>query len=211
MEDWYKWFLSGIGVTFFLMLIIFIKTRKKFVTGIRYFSRNDIAHEIGSIQERFINIKKTLYLSGSDCKYVAESCSCQIDSLLKRGVRVKILVVDPNSNVPEMMSKIDPMFESADVFKSSIIEALNRFKEWKKRYPDKFEYRLLPILPALGFFISDPSSKDGIVKIEIYTAKHWRPIDSRPHVVFSHRAKKWREYYIQQWDNYWALSEAKQP
>ena len=211
MEDWYKWFLSGIGVTIFLMLITFIKTRKKFFTGIRFLSRNDIAQEIGSIQERFINIKRTLYISGLDCKFVTESCSFQIDSLLERGVRVKLLVVDPNSNAPEMLSKIDPMFETEDVFKSSMVEVLNRFKEWKKKYPTQFEYRLLPILPAFGFFIADPSSKNGMVKIEIFTAKHWRPIDSRPHVVFSHRAKKWREYYIQQWDNYWALSEAKQP
>lgn len=206
MKEWYTWVFSGVGVAVASALLTFIRTKAKYFTGIRFLDRSQVDRELGTLQQRFEKVTSTVWISGNDCKYVAESASGLIDTLLRRGVRVKLLAVDPDSNAPDMLAKIDPRFETATQFRNSMIEVRRRLDNWKEQYPTQFEYRLLPILPALGFFITDASSRDGIVKIEIYTAKPWRPIDSRPHMVVSQRAKKWREYYVHQWENYWAMA-----
>lgn len=89
-------------------------------------------------------------------------------------------------------------------------EVTVRLDAWRKQYPNLFEYRLLPILPALGSFITDQEGNRGTVKVEIYTAKQWRPIDSRPHFVLSSLTPEWRAYFVNQWENYWNLARAPQ-
>jgi hypothetical protein len=114
------------------------------------------------------------------------------------------LGVNPTSTAPEMLARIDPHFDSSTQFCSSMSEVISQLEAWKEKYPNSFKFRLLPILPALGFFITDPNSTHGIVKVEIYTSKGWKPIKSRPHIILSRRDSQWREYFIQQWENYWA-------
>jgi hypothetical protein len=104
-----------------------------------------------------------------------------------------------------MLEKIDPRFPTAQSFRESMRNTLQCLRMFKSNYPDLFDYRLLPILPALGFFIVDPHSKEGIVKIELYTAKEWKPISSRPHLVIKRKEKQWRNYFLDQWENYWTL------
>lgn len=83
---------------------------------------------------------------------------------------------------------------------------ISELQNIKNQFPQHFEYRLLPILPAIGFFITDSKSAQGIVKVEIYTSKPWYPKESRPHFVIPHHAYEWRNYFLSQWDNYWNMS-----
>lgn len=205
MEDWYKWVFSGIGVAIATAFITFIKTKAKYFTGIRFLDRSELDHEIGTVEERLANVTSSVCISGNDCKYTAETCSAHIDSLLRRGVSVKFIATNPTTAVSEMLAISDPRFHTPEQFKASMTEVIKRFKAWKAQYPDYFDYHLLPILPSLGFFITDANSSDGLVKIEIYTSKDYKPVNSRPHMIISKRAKKWREYFLQQWENYWAM------
>ncbi|MCB1824751.1 MAG: hypothetical protein KDJ54_09350 [Candidatus Competibacteraceae bacterium] len=211
MSNWYEWVFSGIGVVLVTAAFTFIRTKAKYFTGIRFLDRNEIDRELGTLQQRFEKAKTSVFISGNDLKFVAESSSSLIDSLLNRKIKVKLLATNPGTTAAEMLEKIDPRFNSSGQFQASMEEVQKRLEKWKKDYPSFFEYRLLPFLPALGFFITDPNSPNGIVKIEIYTAKEFGPINSRPHIVLHKSSRQWREYFIKQSENYWDLADESQP
>jgi hypothetical protein len=169
------------------------------VDGFIFIERQDVDKIIGSIEERFANAKHEILISGNDNKYIAESCSALVDEALSRGVRVKILCTDPNSEAASMLPIIDPRYENAEDFKISMTPVIRELNKKKEKYPNLFEYRLLQFMPAISFFIVDPLLPSGIVKSEIYTAK---PYNSRPHFILPIDSK-WRLFFVNQWNNYW--------
>lgn len=169
--------------------------------------RNEIGRVLGTVKQRLSRAKRAVYISGNDCKFVVESLSAEISSTLARGVQVKILAVEPNSDTSRMLSLIDPRFETAQKFIDSMQSVKMELQHIKNQYPENFEYRFLPVLPAMGFFITDPQSVDGIVKVEIYTAKPWTPKETRPHLIIPYNLYEWRNYFVSQWENYWNLAQ----
>ena len=210
MNEWYTWMFSGFGVAGLSWLLSYLRAKSKF-RRILFLDRNQVDKELGTVSERFDNANESVFISGNDCAFVAVSESPRIEKLLGRNIRVKILVVDPDSTAPHMLAKIDPRFSTEKAFKESMITVKSGLREIKNKYPEHFEYRFLPILPALGFFIIDPYSEKGIVKIELYTAKEWKPIDSRPHLIIKKKERQWRNYFLNQWDNYWAMAKEESP
>jgi hypothetical protein len=160
---------------------------------------------------RCLPIRSTFYVSAYDGKFVVETLQAQLEEVLARGVRVKLLCVDPQTQVPEMLAYIDPGFTRPEIFRDSMVEVTRILESWKLRFPRLFEYKFLPFLPAMGFFITDTHSPLGLVKFEIYTAKPWTPTDSRPHIMVPCSNKRWRTYFIQQCENYWNLGRYNQP
>ena len=162
-----------------------------------------------SLEYRLLKAKKEVWISGNDCKFVAETQSGFIDTILNKGISVKICCVDYRSEAVEMLTKIDPRFPNAASFINSMQSVEIVLKDFQKRYPDNFEFSYLPILPSLGMFFVDPYESNGFIKFELYTAKPWLPITSRPHFILNNRVSMWRSYFIQQWINYWALSNVQ--
>ena len=210
---WYQWVFGGIGVAAIAWGVAVTKQLRAqgVMLGCKLLDRNQVDRAIGKVHQRIRNANQSIWFSGNDCKLVAESCLGDIDAALKRSVRVKVLCVDPQSEAVAMLPVIDPRFPTANSFRSSMTLVTEVLSDFAQRYPDLFEYRFLPILPAQGFFITDPTDKKGIVKVEIYTAKEWSPLGSRPHLVFSSRSGRWRQYFVNQWENYWALGRTSTP
>jgi hypothetical protein len=204
MNELFSVLFGGAGVAVVSWLISYFWTRARF-RRILFLDRASVDKELGGVEERFDNAREEVWISGNDCAFVAVAESPKVEKLLDRKVRVKILVVDPDSAAPAMLAKIDPRFPTEAAFKESMATVKSGLRELKRKYPQHFEYRLLPILPAMGFFIIDPHSEEGIVKFEIYTAKDWKPIDSRPHLIIKRKEKLWRNYFLDQWKNYWEL------
>lgn len=178
---------------------------QEFFTGLRLIDREAVDRKLGSFQRRLEKAESLVCISGNDCKFVVESSSAAIDDLLNRGLRLKLLLTDPDTGASEMLARIDPRFTTADQFRESMTEVLRRLELWREKWPTQFEYRLLPVLPALGFFITDPHTGHGTVKIELYTAKQFKPINSRPHIILGRGTGKWRPYFVHQWENYWSI------
>ena len=179
---------------------------QEYFLGLRFLDRAQVDARLGTMESRLDAAKSVVYISGVDGKFLVETCSASVDSLLARGVRLHILLLEPTPALSLMCSLVYPRFNTETHLQSSMVEILTRLKELKTRHPKHFEYRLLPFLPALGFFIADPDSFGGTVKIELYTAKQYKPIDSRPHLVLSVLNRKWRQYFLTQWQNYWAAA-----
>jgi TIR domain len=171
---------------------------------LRILSRTQVDAALGAVEERFASAREEVCISGNDCKFVAESLSPVVEKALERGLRVRFLCVDPESPAAEMLPMIDPRFPTADTFRESVrgVEAVLR--RMGRSFPT-LELRYLPILPAIGFFLVDPKLPSGSAKIELYLAKPFQPIESRPHLIIGAAMHEWRLYFAQQWENYWAL------
>ena len=179
---------------------------------IQIVTRDEVDKTVGTVHERLRKARYSVWISGNDNKYIVESAFPWIEDALRREVFVKILSVDPLSSVPEMLAKIDPRFPTPEAFRASMLSVDQILWYLRKNYPHHFEFRYLPILPAMGFFIVDATSPTGLVKVEIYTAKPFVPLGSRPHLLLSDSEVKWKEFFITQWENYWRLArEPKEP
>ncbi|MBU6391723.1 MAG: hypothetical protein KGJ87_03625 [Planctomycetota bacterium] len=190
-------------ITFLGALIV-----QELFTGLRFIDRDAVDRKLGSFQRRMEKAESLVCISGNDCKFVVESSSAAIDDLLNRGLRLRLLLTDPETGASEMLARMDPRFTEANQFRDSMTEVIRRLESWRKKWHKQFEYRLLPILPAFGFFITDPHTDHGTVKIELYSAKQFKPINSRPHIILGRGAGKWRAYFVHQWENYWSISHA---
>lgn len=169
-------------------------------------TRNGGDKLLGTPEQRLASANE-LWVSGNDCKFVVESLSGTIKGFLKRGGKVKVMCTAPRADISEMLSLIDPRFDTPNHFLESIKSVLFELESLSQANPDIFEYRLLPVIPAMGFFITDCGHSQGIVKVEIYTSKPWQPIDTRPHIIVSEQLRSWRQYFVNQWENYWKLAK----
>jgi hypothetical protein len=164
---------------------------------------DEVDQAIGTVRERLNHVKQELRVSGNDCKFVVESLSAEIERLLLRNVAVKVLCSNP-VYVKDMIALVDPRIGTAAEFHESISSVRLIMDRLKAQFPDLFEYRLLPVLPAMAFFITDPGIHDGLVKVELYPTK---PYETRPHFVIPPDLSEWRNYFLQQWNNYWRIAE----
>ena len=165
--------------------------------------RHEVDAHVDPIEARLRRARHEIRILGNDNKFVAESCSPLLDEALKRGVRVKVLFTDPSSPTADMLARVDPRFHSADEFQNSIASVFRLLEARKRQFPSLLEFRVLPVLPALGLFITDPDDPQGLVKAEIYTMK---PFDTRPHIILP-QGSPWRSYLLAQWNNYWAAGQ----
>jgi len=198
-------FFGGVFLVILSWSLSYFVTERKFWRTRRFLKLTQVDSQLGAVEKRFNNASEEVCISGNDCKFIVEVKSAKIEQLLAREVKVKILVVDPDSTAPDMLAEIDPGFDTPEDFRSSMVTVIKVLQKMKEKYPKYFEYKLLPILPAIGFFIVDRNDEKGIVKVEINTAKRWSPIDSRPHLVITRKDKEWRNYFLTQWDRYWNL------
>jgi len=171
------------------------------------YTRKEFDRAVAPIEDRLENVEAEVWISGNDNQFIAVALSGFMLDLLRRGRTVRLMGVDPESPAAEMLARIDPRFEG-NTFKREVDHVTEAVADWYKAFPKQFEYKLLPILPALGFFITDPRRPSQTVKVEIYTAKPWDPLKSRPHLVIAETAPSWREYFIRQFENYWDLSKS---
>jgi hypothetical protein len=157
--------------------------------------------------------QRELIVLGNDCKAVVETCSGSLHQALNRGVQVKVLCVDPSHEaLPAMLARVDKRFNRPEDFVQSMAGVTYVLQNLAHQYAGAFEYRLLQVLPSMGFLGVDPHD-GGTLKVELYTPKPWMPIDSRPHLYIP-RDHHWRPNFLQVWSSYWEGArrpEASQP
>lgn len=171
----------------------------------RLLERAEVDRAVGTVEERLRRATEAVWISGIDNMFVTRALSGFVEKALARGIAVRILCVDPESPAADMIPLVDPRFGDKAFFVREVCSVESVLRGWKERYPH-FEYRFLPILPAVGYFITDPGAATETVKLEIYTAKPWGPMDTRPHLALGLEMAEWRQYFVEQFRNYWALS-----
>jgi hypothetical protein len=165
-------------------------------------ARDEVDSVVGSVRQRLGQANEEVWISGNDCKFVVEAESQSVREALKRGVQVSVLCVHPDGPGAEALALIDPRFDSPSEFRDAMLSVRRGLERMRNEF-DGFSFRLLPLAPAIGLFITDPNGPTGVVKAEIYTAKPWR---TRPNLIAGPSdSDPWWGYWIEQWRNYWAL------
>lgn len=168
--------------------------------------RDELNSIIGGLEDRLPNTREILMVSGNDCKAIVESKSGFLTKALIRGVKIRIMCVDPESPAAvETLIKIDPRFDDAEDFVLSMQGVQRVLIKLRAAYPNLFEFRYMPIAPSVGLYISDPGLPTAHMKIEIYTPKPWNPVATRPHLIVKQNSS-WTEYFLSTWNNYWDMS-----
>lgn len=168
-------------------------------------ARKELDSIVGVLEERVAQAKSEIWISGHDLTYAAKSSSGYLAEALKRGVSVRLLAVDhARSETAEMIWRIDPRFDSAGDFYREMKATVETVRGLQKH--GKIRLRLLPILPAVLYFITDPGEPSETVKLEINSCKPWGLINSRPHLVIGSELPEWRKYFIDQFKNYWEMA-----
>ncbi len=171
----------------------------------RIIERSEIDRLVGTLAQRIERALEEVRISGNSCAFIVSESHCFRTALAKEdGPDFFIMCVDPDSQAPEMLARFDPEFPTAEDFRKRVTHTIDLFRELDANY-DRFHFRLLPIAPAMGFFMVDPNLRNGIVKVEIYTAKPWAN-NTRPHLLLPPNMVKWRQYFVSQWDNYWCIA-----
>lgn len=161
---------------------------------------------VGSVSERFSAAQSEVWISGNDCAYLVSSRLSDLEAALRRGVSVRVLCADPKSSAAQMLRLIDPQFDKDGRFEDSMRDIIRRLKSVREEFPN-LDMRLLPILPALGFFLVDPdNAHHKNIKVEIYSPRPFAPTSSRPHLIVSEAYPEWQSHFIRQFRNYWNLA-----
>jgi hypothetical protein len=172
-------------------------------TDMQLLDRDSIDRAFGTASKRLAAAEEEVRVSGNDCKFIVESRLADLRKALARGVRIKILCADPDvPSIATMLPVVDERFRTPREFTDSMISVARTLRTLQLESPDLFEYRYMRVLPAVGFFITDPLL-DGVLKVETYVPYPWKPIDTRPHMVVPPAAEQWRAYFLNTWDNYW--------
>lgn len=175
-------------------------------TRVPMLGRDELNSTFGGLEDRLPSVRQTLMVSGNDCKALVESKSGFLTKALDRGVRTKIMCVDPErSTAVETLTLIDPRFDEMLDFTSSMQAVERVLTKLRANYPDLFEFRYMPVAPSVGLYISDAGLPTALMKVEIYSPKPWNPIATRPHLVIK-RDSAWADYFLSTWDNYWKMS-----
>ena len=159
---------------------------------VQFMTRDEQLRLLPGISERFDAAQQEVRFSGNDCAAMVIENGPVIRRALKRGVAVKVMAADPSAlGMDRMLHLIDPRFPKPGEFERSMAHISVDLLEMSEHFPN-FEYRLLPVLPALGFFMVDPLT-GGLVKVEFYVPSPWHPIPSRPHLTISPGMGEWRD------------------
>lgn len=165
----------------------------------------------GVIEKWYDCAKEEVRIGGNDCKTAVEAKARSVQAMLDRNVKVKVLCVNPDSPAANMLPMIDPRFPTAGRHRSSMNSVREVMEDFQTEYPSLFEYRYLPILPAYGLLITDPGRPTGFMKVELYASQPWKPVGSRPNIIVPARDPSWRNFFLQQWENYWKLADPRRP
>jgi hypothetical protein len=169
--------------------------------------RGELDAAAGDVPTRLARAKRDVFVLGNDCKAVTESYSAHlINAMRERNVSIRVLCVDPKKEeAVDHLVRIDDRFPTAGKFKESMSAVEAVLQGMRDEFGEKlFEFRYLPIAPAVGLFIIDPDLQEGFVKAEIYTPKPWMPEPTRPHFVLPQGP--WRQHFLQTWENYWTMA-----
>lgn len=170
-------------------------------TSVVLSSRTDLLRHVPEPRRRMLDAEQLILISGIDNKQVVESESWALEDALRRGVKVRILCLDPTA-APFVanLTHLD-RFGTAEAFQRSIAAVEAQLTDLQA--VGDLEYKFLPYTPAIHFFVTDPDSTGGTFKIEAYTPLGSKPGLGRPHFVLGPQSRSWRSQLLQIWAHYW--------
>jgi hypothetical protein len=183
------------------------------------YTRSGADNQTASLQTRIKSAQKQLFISGNDMQII-KSERGPLENAVEREIIIKFLLADPYSLETSGIPLRDSVFKTTEVLAENVNSHMETFKSIFGNSTN-CELRLLPFMPTMGFFITDPDLVTGSVRVEFYTsdrnqprADHERPgficEHERPNFLFNRKSEgDWYQYFLDQWDYYWDISDPK--
>jgi hypothetical protein len=181
--------LYGVGIT--LMLIDRYNLKKSIVEA---GSRTDVEE----FSEYLAACKVSLDAIGTTLGST-RTHSTIIEELLKKDIRIRLLILDPNSNY---ISDFEKSIETSAI-KDAITNSLGFLCNIRKRVPEKsanLEIRTYNYFPNMTMFIRDSNTKNGLIRYEPY-----RYAGSHEHILYiiTKKQKKLWRIYTENFEGMW--------
>lgn len=144
---------------------------------------------------------KELWLLGVNLGRTAVSNFSLFEEKVKRGDKIKVLLVSPKGQALPLASKRrrEPNYLRQNL---ALVEAsLTSFSDLKKIAPDRVEIRTIDYPLSLGFVAVDPDTASGILYVSYYSFK--TAGSSIPKMVFQPKDGCWYEQFREEIDNLW--------
>jgi hypothetical protein len=144
-----------------------------------------------------------------------------IRELIRRGGRIRILIIDPNSLAPAMSAARSEATEDVGYYQKRIaatfedLKFLNRSYQSGELFNEKssrgcLEIKLLGYAPSFGLVSFNKNRSNGEIVVEIYP--HMSGYSSAPTFNLTpHRDGEWYKYFVEQFDEMWELGKPWQP
>ncbi len=128
--------------------------------------------------------------------------------ILHEGCSIKILLVDPNGDVPKaerLQHHNEVSLETSETRAQTMSFRFETLKREIGSKSDKLEVRVLDYSPRFGLMITNPHNDDGIVQVQLLT--HWRSSGSRPIFRISKGDDQfWFGEFVKQFEKLWDVA-----
>ncbi len=130
-----------------------------------------------------------------------------VQAVLK-GAKVRMIVINPNSKVIEVMRDLSPKNSIQNDIQRSLHSASSITNKGKGSLKGGIEVRLIDWIPSCSLIITDPEKESGVIRIGVNTPHYTSSSDKRAHMVLSPKKEKyWFDVYTEEFELLWA--EAK--
>lgn len=147
---------------------------------------------------------KELWLVGSTLARTLINFGATLEAKLSRNERIKILLLDPNSDVVRHTndSLLYPM--TSEQYRERINTSLTTISQIAKKYPGRLEVRLLDRPIAFGTYAMNIDAPNGTMYVELYK---YKTAFDEPRFVLHKKDRHWFELYREQLLTLWKAAK----
>lgn len=158
------------------------------------------------IREKIENFSE-LWLLGINLRRMVISSYGLFKERLSKGATLRILLIDPNSDLIPVLAQRSKVHSDPNAMKNSIEQTLHNLTELMS-IDNKgiIEVHTLSIVPSYGLIMINPKNSNGQIRVTIYP--HKAPPEDNPGFWFKNIVDdKWYKFFIEQFDLLWKISK----
>jgi hypothetical protein len=130
-----------------------------------------------------------------------------VQAVLK-GAKVRMIVINPDSKVIDIMRDLSPSTSIRSDIQRSIHSATYVANKSKTSLKGDILVRLVDWIPSCSLIITDPEKEIGIIRVGVYTPHYKSPSDNRVFMKLSQKKEKyWFDIYAEEFELLWAESK----
>ncbi|NRQ37020.1 hypothetical protein HII36_35060 [Nonomuraea sp. NN258] len=178
--------------------------------------------ELGRLVERRINgdvsadavlttVKQGLeqrIAQGDDIRLVGVTLSrtirnhfVDLESRLRQGATVKVLLIDPERGIPQEAARRSTVPDHPEIFENRVRSTIDLLRQLALAPGARLEVRFTGFVPAFGLAMVDPDTRDGVIHVELGTHH-----SAGPDPVFTlaaGRDHRWYGHFMTEFEHMW--------
>ena len=153
---------------------------------------------------------KDVWLTGTHHGSALTAYYHLLETKVRRGDTLKILLLDPNGSACSMAAMRFPGKVTAAQEKMRIRSSLDTLLDLQAIAPDRVQVRVIDFLVEYTAFLLDPTTQRGTVYLERYTFKISGG-SRKPKFIYTRRDGRWFEHLVTEVTNLWESATPWKP